>query len=373
MSEINETGKKAWVASEAITQFLRVTLSSGELAIAGANELDIGEVMEPVLAADDIGTVRMISTPGTHKMVCSAAVDAEARVYGAAGGKISATPNDNLIGIAINAGTANNDVIEVLRFTGGSVAGYGDDAYLAFGADDDVQLLWSDADASNHAFVVALGASQAMHITDVAAKASDWALDADTHPTLYLHSNTTPITDYLKIGVHDGSGAWAADMVGGAAIYLGFDGLECLELAETATAVNHLKVTNAATGNDPAIDAVGGDTDVGLTIAAKGAGDLALTAAAGDITLSCGIVAADTILLRAYDIDATAYKNMVAIASHATVPTIQICPTAAEQLGFHGATPVVQANHIADASGDDATAVNAILVVLENLGLVASS
>ena len=43
------------------------------------------------------------------------------------------------------------------------------------------------------------------------------------------------------------------------------------------------------------------------------------------------------------------------------------------KLGFYGAAPVARAAHISNASGDDATPVNAILVVLENLGLVASS
>lgn len=44
-----------------------------------------------------------------------------------------------------------------------------------------------------------------------------------------------------------------------------------------------------------------------------------------------------------------------------------------QSVGFMGATPTAQAAHIADATGDDATEVNAILVVLENLGLVAAS
>lgn len=44
------------------------------------------------------------------------------------------------------------------------------------------------------------------------------------------------------------------------------------------------------------------------------------------------------------------------------------------KLGFYGlATPVVQAGHIGDTGGDDAAVVNAILVVLENLGLIASA
>ena len=45
----------------------------------------------------------------------------------------------------------------------------------------------------------------------------------------------------------------------------------------------------------------------------------------------------------------------------------------AAAIGFLGATPVARAAHIADASGDDAATVNAILVVLENLGFIATS
>jgi hypothetical protein len=44
-----------------------------------------------------------------------------------------------------------------------------------------------------------------------------------------------------------------------------------------------------------------------------------------------------------------------------------------DELGFFATTPVVQAAHIADASGDAVSECNAILVVLENLGFVASS
>jgi hypothetical protein len=48
-------------------------------------------------------------------MVASAAVTSGAKVYGAAGGKVSATKNDNFIGYALNAATADGDVVEVLR------------------------------------------------------------------------------------------------------------------------------------------------------------------------------------------------------------------------------------------------------------------
>jgi hypothetical protein len=45
----------------------------------------------------------------------------------------------------------------------------------------------------------------------------------------------------------------------------------------------------------------------------------------------------------------------------------------APMIGFLGAAAVTRAAHIADASGDDAATVNAILVVLENLGFIATS
>lgn len=45
----------------------------------------------------------------------------------------------------------------------------------------------------------------------------------------------------------------------------------------------------------------------------------------------------------------------------------------AAAIGFLGATPVARQAHIADASGDDAATVNAILDVLEAFGLVATS
>ena len=44
-------------------------------------------------------------------------------------------------------------------------------------------------------------------------------------------------------------------------------------------------------------------------------------------------------------------------------------------IGFHGVSPVAKASHIADATdlADSITRINAILVVLENKGLVAAS
>ncbi len=120
----------------------------------------------------------------------------------------------------------------------------GDDAPLLLGAGRDFGLEWSTDDASNHVGVLFLGdTSQALHITDKGAKDSDWALAADTHPTLYLHSNTTPITDYLKLGAHDGTTA-EIDVVGGTTLALKIAGTAAASL--TASALTLADAVNIA-------------------------------------------------------------------------------------------------------------------------------
>ena len=95
-----------------------------------------------------------------------------------------------------------------------------DDANLPFGTDADAAMRWSQGDASNETLVIALAnANQSLHITDVAAIATDWNISAVTHPTIYIHSNTTPATDYVSIGGHDGTVA-TIDVVGGTTLII---------------------------------------------------------------------------------------------------------------------------------------------------------
>lgn len=254
--------------------------------------------------------------------------------------------------------TASGDVVVSgdLTVAGATVSAgdyaLNDDDSLVLGTGLDVELMWSTADASNHTAVLALGDSnQALHVSDVGAKTTDWNVSADTHPTVYIHSNTTPATDYMTVGAHDGT-TGHVNVVGGTTLSLdisgtaeatlsasildlastdlqmqasgqildnngneliefletasavnglrivnsatganpiitnegeadtgitlaGYDGTnteEILVLDAVASAVNELKVANAATGNPVALSVTGGDTDVGLTVAAKGAG-----------------------------------------------------------------------------------------------------
>lgn len=111
--------------------------------------------------------------------------------------------------------------------------GDGDD--LEFGDSQDVVMRWSTGDASNHTFVIGLdNTGQQMHITDKAAVATDWARSAGTHPEVAIHSNTTPATDYLAIGNHDGTTAHI-DVVGGTTLSLDIAGTAEVVIAAAST------------------------------------------------------------------------------------------------------------------------------------------
>jgi hypothetical protein len=112
MSQYVETPTKTDVAAAAIAQHLRVK-TTGALAVAGATDVELGTMEEPCTAAGTC-VIRLRTAAGTCKMVASAAITAGVTVYAAASGKI-ASSGSVVIGTALEAATANNDVIEVLR------------------------------------------------------------------------------------------------------------------------------------------------------------------------------------------------------------------------------------------------------------------
>lgn len=112
MSQYKEGPCGTDTAAGAIAQFLRVK-TTGALAVAGAADVELGTMELPALAAGD-ATVRYRTAAGTCKMVASEAITAGASVYAGASGKVAAS-GGLLIGTALDAATADNDVIEVLR------------------------------------------------------------------------------------------------------------------------------------------------------------------------------------------------------------------------------------------------------------------
>lgn len=63
------------------------------------------------------------------------------------------------------------------------------------------------------------------------------------------------------------------------------NGNEEIVFTTTASAVNELTIANAATGAAPTITASGGDTNVGMSLVAKGAGNLSFMPITGQVTI----------------------------------------------------------------------------------------
>ena len=113
MSQFIDGPTRQFTSNGAIGQYLRVVLSSGVLAAAGATLPCIGTAEDPILAEDTVGTVRLRGAAGTRKMVASEAITLGSPVYAAASGKIAAT-GTVMEGVALEAAAADHDVIEVL-------------------------------------------------------------------------------------------------------------------------------------------------------------------------------------------------------------------------------------------------------------------
>lgn len=125
MSQYVDGNTKAFVADEAIAVHLRVKLDSdGRVTVAGLADKEIGTALTPAFAAGDEITVKLRSGAGTHKMVAIEALAVGATVYTEASGKVqdTAASTSFQVGTALEAATADNDVIEVLYNAHGDTA-----------------------------------------------------------------------------------------------------------------------------------------------------------------------------------------------------------------------------------------------------------
>lgn len=98
------------------TQYLRVKLSAGVLELAGASDRELGITTRRIEASVP-GDVLLRTANGTVPMVAAGAIAQGATVYTAASGKINDVQASGAfrVGIALEAATADGDVIEVLR------------------------------------------------------------------------------------------------------------------------------------------------------------------------------------------------------------------------------------------------------------------
>jgi hypothetical protein len=112
MSQFIEAPVRADTCTGAVAKYLRVKTPAA-VALAGALDIAHGTMEKDVFAAGPC-SVRLRSCEGTKKMVAAAAITAGSYVYGAASGNISSVAIGNVVGVALEAAAANNDVIEVM-------------------------------------------------------------------------------------------------------------------------------------------------------------------------------------------------------------------------------------------------------------------
>ena len=118
MSQFNDTGYRSVTLTEAVGQYLR-TNAAGELC--GIAERGIGYATRDG-AIGDVISVALHSKQGTVKVVAAAAVAKDAIIFTAASGKCSVSASTAFpIGIAMEASTADNDVIEIMPLIGETV------------------------------------------------------------------------------------------------------------------------------------------------------------------------------------------------------------------------------------------------------------
>lgn len=129
MSQEN-LGSKAFVAGTDLEAYRRVKLSSGNVVYADAGEEFIGVTARKALSGEFVA-INLRSASRTYKMVANGAITAGVTIYGALGGKVSASASGVAQGTALEAATADGDIIECFQNNG--VAGAIDGATTAIG------------------------------------------------------------------------------------------------------------------------------------------------------------------------------------------------------------------------------------------------
>lgn len=98
----------------AYARCLRVKLSAGVLALAGADDMEIGTLVDRAEISAP-ASVRLQTASGTTQFVAAGTFSAGATLYGAADGKVDDVPSAMRIGIALEAATGAGDIIEAMR------------------------------------------------------------------------------------------------------------------------------------------------------------------------------------------------------------------------------------------------------------------
>lgn len=124
MSGIVDAGVRAFLpGSNDIPKYSRVTQTAAGCDLAGVSDKTLGTAMAPGYDPDTTRDnfqekipVKMWNADGTHYAIASGAISANAEFQAAASGEIAALTTGKAIGRAIEAATADGDVIEVVWY-----------------------------------------------------------------------------------------------------------------------------------------------------------------------------------------------------------------------------------------------------------------
>jgi hypothetical protein len=131
------------------------------------------------------------------------------------------------------------------------------------------------------------------------------------------------------------------------------------KLTGTASAVNEVTLSNAATGNSPAVSATGSDTDIDLTITPKGAGAVKIA----------GVVRTADLTITTANLNAATSNTIVAAV---TGRTLQVVGFFLQALG--GNTATCTDVRISDTAGSPVdVVVEGIAGLVQNQGITESS
>jgi hypothetical protein len=126
MTAQNEGGIKAYIATEALAAFRRVRFTAGTSThVEYADKLDssnfIGWTLEAAAINDHVA-VGLKKSGRTFKATASEVLAAAAALYAADDGKVADTASGNRIATALQAATADGDVIEIVSWDPAAIA-----------------------------------------------------------------------------------------------------------------------------------------------------------------------------------------------------------------------------------------------------------
>lgn len=141
MSQSNNN-PKTLTSGEALASYRLVKLSGSTVIYADAGEQAVG-ITNADYASGEHTAFDVINKSGTVKLTASGAIAAGAPIYQGDDGKVTATPNGAAIGFALEAATADGDVIEcvlgldlnMLPFAGRTIAVIDDNTTLSLATD----------------------------------------------------------------------------------------------------------------------------------------------------------------------------------------------------------------------------------------------